>query len=240
MPGYRLGMEAFANQHVVVTGSTGGLGGAVVLALLEQGATVHLPMIEDAVPAQVVWKGRERVVPRAGIPLDSEPAVVDYFASLPPLWASVHLVGGFAMSGVVETSLDALTKMHALNVVPTFLCSREAVRSMQRGGVGGRIVNVAAKPVLAPSAGMLAYAASKAAVASITATLGAELAAEGIFANAIVPSIIDTPLNRKAMPDADFATWPKPAEIAETVVHLASRRNLLTTGTLVPVYGKAG
>ncbi len=85
---------------------------------------------------------------------------------------------------------------------------------------------------------MTAYAASKAAVASITQSLAVELAAERILVNAVLPSIIDTPANRRAMPTADFASWPKPAELAEAVVYLASPANALTSGTLLPVYGR--
>jgi len=233
-------MDSLENKHVVVTGGTGGLGATVVATLLARGAIVHAPMIEPDVPEQLAWKDAPNADARTGVFLDDESSVVDYYESLPPIWASIHLVGGFAMSTLVDTKLETFVHMHTLNVVPTFLCAREAARSMRKGGVGGRIVNVAAKPVLTPTPGMVAYAASKAAVASMTTTLAAELAAEGIFVNAIVPSIIDTAFNRKSMPDANHASWPKPAEIAASIAFLASPDNALTTGTLVPVYGKAG
>jgi NAD(P)-dependent dehydrogenase (short-subunit alcohol dehydrogenase family) len=109
---------------------------------------------------------------------------------------------------------------------------------MRRGG-GGRIVNVAARPVVQPTPGMLAYATAKAGVAAITQQLAAEVLGDGILVNAVLPSIIDTPANRKAMPNADHASWPKPAELAETIAFLASPANALTTGTLVPVFGRA-
>jgi NAD(P)-dependent dehydrogenase (short-subunit alcohol dehydrogenase family) len=110
---------------------------------------------------------------------------------------------------------------------------------MRVGVGGGRIVNVAARPALAPVGGMVAYAASKAAVASITQSLGVELMEEGILVNAIVPSIIDTPANRTSMPKANFTRWPRPAELAAAIGFLASPDNTLTSGALVPVYGKA-
>src|SRR6185436_2025652 len=105
----------------------------------------------------------------------------------------------------------------------------------------GRIVNVAARPALEPrsGAGMAAYVASKAAVAALTQALAAELAPRRILVNAIAPSIIDTPANRAAMPDADHASWPTPAEIAATILFLASADNQVTSGAIVPVYGRA-
>jgi NAD(P)-dependent dehydrogenase (short-subunit alcohol dehydrogenase family) len=100
-------------------------------------------------------------------------------------------------------------------------------------------VNVAARPALQPAGGMIAYTTSKAAVASLTECLAAELAGEGILCNAIVPSIIDTPANRASMASADFTKWPKPAELAEAIAFLVSPANRLTSGALVPVYGAA-
>jgi NAD(P)-dependent dehydrogenase (short-subunit alcohol dehydrogenase family) len=124
-----------------------------------------------------------------------------------------------------------------LNATTCFLCCREAVKKMS--GHEGRIVNVAARPVLVPTGQMTAYSASKAAVAALTLSLAEELSDSSIWVNAIVPSIIDTPDNRTAMPNANFETWPKPEEIAETVVFLASPQNTVTRGALVPVYGRS-
>ena len=229
-------MNDFDGLHVVVTGATGGLGDSVVLALLERGAICHLPLVERSVPSNVAWGGHDRVFARADMTLTDEASVTGFYADLPALQASIHLVGGFAMAAVRDTRLADLEKMLQLNAVTCFLCCREAVRAM-RGG--GRIVNVAARPALVPTGGMIAYAASKAAVASITQSLAAECLAEGILVNAVVPSIIDTPANRAAMPGADHASWPKPIELAEMILTLASPRNRLTSGALVPVYGAA-
>ncbi len=169
----------------------------------------------------------------------NEAQVTAFYAAVPELWASVHLVGGFAMAPITATSLDDFEKMWRLNTVTCFLACREAVRAMRKGHAGGRIVNVAARPVLQPAAGMLSYVASKAGVAAITQSLAPEVVGDGILVNAVVPSIIDTPANRLAMPTADFASWPRPAQIAETIAFLASTDNALTSGTLVPVYGRA-
>jgi NAD(P)-dependent dehydrogenase (short-subunit alcohol dehydrogenase family) len=234
-------MNDFEGKHVVVSGGTGGLGVFVVTALLDRGATCHIPMFEPAIPATLPWASHARVVATPKLTLDDDAAVTAYYAQLPSLWASIHLVGGFSMSSIVDTTRADLDKMLTLNVVTCFLGCREAVRTIRRtsSASGGRIVNVSAKPALTPTAGMVAYAASKSAIASITQSLSAEVASEGIFVNAVVPSIIDTPANRAAMPDADFAKWPKPTELAETIAFLASPTNVLTSGALVPVYGRS-
>lgn len=206
-------------RHVVVTGGKGALGGAVVTLLEARGATVHVPDI-------------------AAVDLSNEAAAAAYYAGLPPLWASIQLAGGFAMAPIVETSLADFESQWRLNAVTCFLACREAVRAIRKAGAGGRIVNVAARPVVVPTPGMTAYVAAKASVAAITQALAAELAADRILVNAVLPSIIDTPANRAAMPDADHATWPRPAELAEAIAFLASQQNTLTSGALVPVYGR--
>ena len=211
-------------RHVVVTGGKGALGGAVVTLLEARGAQVHVPDI-------------------ATVDLTDEAATTAYYASLPPLWASIQLAGGFAMAPVTETSLADFENQWRTNAVTCFLACREAVRSIRKraasGQAGGRLVNVAARPVLVPAARMTAYAAAKASVAAITQGLATELAGEQILVNAVLPSLIDTPANRAAMPDADHAAWPKPAELAEAIAFLVSPDNALTSGALLPVYGRA-
>lgn len=229
--------NALSDLHVVVTGASGGLGGAVVEHLIAAGATVHAPLVEAAVPAHATWLAHERVRATAAVDASSEAAMTAYFAALPSLWASIHLVGGYTGAALIDTSVADFDKMIALNARTCFLATREAARALR--GRGGRIVNVAARPALVPTAGLSAYAASKAAVVAITQGAAAELSADGVFVNAVVPSIIDTPANRAAMPDADFARWPKPAELAATIGYLASPANALTSGALVPVYGRA-
>jgi NAD(P)-dependent dehydrogenase (short-subunit alcohol dehydrogenase family) len=211
----------------------------VVALLLERGATCHLPMFEPAVPGHVVWREHVRTHATASMKLDDEAAVTAYYAGLPALWGSVHLVGGFAAAPIADTSLADFNKQHQQNAATAFLCCREAVRAIRRTGGGGRIVNVAARPAVAPVGGMIAYTTSKAAVASLSQCLAAEVLGEGILVNAILPSIIDTPANRASMPTADFASWPKAGELAEAIAYLASPANALTSGALVPVYGRA-
>ena len=145
------------------------------------------------------------------------------------------------MAPITETSLRDWEGMMEANARSAFLCGREAVRAMRRGGAGGRIVNVAAIPALEPrkGAGMVAYAMSKAAVAALTVALAEEVAAEGIWVNAVVPSILDSKANRAAMPDSDPARWAKVEEVAETIAFLVSPANAVVRGALVPVNGRS-
>ena len=209
------------HRNVVVTGGRGALGTGVVAALEARGANV----IVAPDPPE--------------LDLTSEDAATTFYAALPPLWASVHLVGGFAMKPIADTSYADFEKQWKLNTATCFLSCREAVRAIRKTGIGGRIVNVAARPVVQPVGGMAAYVAAKAGVASLTQTLAAELADDRILVNAVLPSLIDTPANRKAMPDADHDSWPRPEEIARAIVFLVSPENTLTSGTLLPVFGRA-
>lgn len=234
---------SFQGLHVLVTGGTGGLGAAVVRTLLDDGAHVVVPFPEAEAKGRFAELQHARLTRIANVDLTQEAAVTALYAQLPPLWASIHLTGGFAMKPIAETSLAELRAQVALNLETCFLCCREAVRAFRARPAGatpgGRIVNVAARPALQPAGGMLAYSTAKAGVASLTQCLAAEVLADGILVNAIVPSIIDTAVNRKAMPDADFDRWPKAEQIAETIRFLASPANALSSGTLVPVYGRA-
>lgn len=229
----------FANRHVVVTGGTGALGEAVVAQLVEAGASVHVPSYSDAELADFRFAAHEQVCVYPGMDLTQEAAVTTFYQELPSLWASAHIAGGFAMAPLADTRLSDFGRMMAMNATTSFLCCREAVRAMRASTGEGRIVNVSARPALVPTAGMVAYAASKAAVASMTQCLGEELAAEGIFVNAIIPSVMDTPANRAAMPEADPSTWPSVGDVAARVVDLLSPENRTTRGGLIPVYGRA-
>jgi len=208
-------------RHIVITGGRGALGKGVCKVLETRGAILH---VAPDLPA---------------LRLDDEAQAAVFFAELPPIWASIHLVGGFAMKPLADTTLADFEAQWRTNTVTCFLSCREAVRSMRKAGGGGRIVNVAARPVLAPAANLTAYTAAKAGVAAITQTLAAELAGEGILVNAVLPSVIDSPANRAAMPGADHASWPGPEQIAEAIAFLASPENTLTSGALLPVYGRA-
>jgi NAD(P)-dependent dehydrogenase (short-subunit alcohol dehydrogenase family) len=226
----------FANRTVIVTGGTGALGRAVVAALLDAGARCRVPYIIDHEAAAFPYKDRVSLV--GNCDLTNEADVARLYDGLTDLAASIHIAGGFAMGSVADTDKAGMMHMLNMNFVSCYLCCRAAVRGFSAGG--GRIVNVAARPGLEPrlGAGMAPYAASKAAVAAFAQALAAEVAARNILVNAIAPSIIDTPANRAAMPKADHAAWPKPEEIAATIVFLASTDNKVTTGSVVLVSGR--
>lgn len=230
----------FGGRHVVVTGASGELGAAVARALVGAGASVHAPVRGAVSPDAIVPGAAGQLTVAAGIELSDERSVVSFFAGLPSLWGSVHCAGAFDMAPVAEISADRFARMWSANATTCFLASREAVRSIRAAGGGGRIVNVAALPAVEPrrGAGMTAYAASKAAVAVFTQALAEELAGEGIWVNAVVPSTLDTEANRRAMPASDHDRWAKLPDVAATIAFLASPQNTVTRGALVPVYGR--
>ncbi len=233
---------SFEGRHVVVTGGTGALGVAVVARLLEQGAMCHVPNLDGGEMTRFPHRDHERVRLRGGIDLTSEDAVDGFYDDVAELWASVHLAGGFAMAPIAEAGSAAFVDQMNMNALTCYLCCRAAARRIRAASAGGgRIVNVAARPALEPrlGAGMVAYTAAKSAVAAITASLAEELADDGIWVNAVAPSILDTPANRAAMPDADHARWPGVDDVARTIVFLASPDNLATRGGVIPVTGRS-
>jgi NAD(P)-dependent dehydrogenase (short-subunit alcohol dehydrogenase family) len=231
----------FKDRHVVVTGGTGALGIAVVGALIEHGAVCHVPVHSAAEGERFPHRGHGQVRLIDGIDLTDEAGVARLYDGVPALWASIHVAGGFAPGAVAETDKRGLMRQLELNLITCFLCCHAAANAMIRGGGGGRIVNVAARPALEwrAGAGMAAYAASKAGVAALTVALSEEVAKAGILVNAIAPSIMDTAANRQAMPKADHAAWPKVEEVAGTILHLASPENRVARGGVVPVYGRS-
>lgn len=249
----------FKDRHVVVTGGTGALGSAVVQIIIDAGGSCSVPCVETRELERFAYSNHPRVKILMGGELRDESTVVKFYEGLPSLWASIHCAGGFAMSTIAETSLSGFLEMFDTNALSCFLCCREAVKKMRASGrrmdtptrpesPGGgvreglrRIVNVTARPALEGRAGarMIPYAISKSAIATLTTALAEEVAEEGIWVNAVVPSIMDTRANRRAMADADFAKWASLDEVAQTVAFLASPDNGATRGGLVPVYGRS-
>jgi NAD(P)-dependent dehydrogenase (short-subunit alcohol dehydrogenase family) len=239
-------MMDFSGKHVVVTGGTGALGSAVVGALLQAGAYCTVSYVHLAEAQRFEYREHAKVILVALSDLADQAQVAKLYAAAPgTLWASIHLAGGFAAGKVAETDEPALMAQLESNLISCFLCCRAAVNAMLAGGqntnIGGRIVNVAARPALEPrlGAGMTAYTVAKAGVAALTMALAEEVARDGILVNAVAPSIMDTPGNRTAMPKADFDAWPKVEEVAAIILFLASPENTVTRGAIVPVYGKA-
>jgi NAD(P)-dependent dehydrogenase (short-subunit alcohol dehydrogenase family) len=229
----------FRDRQVVVTGGAGALGAAVVAALIEAGAMCHVPCFDEAEARRFPLRDHKQVALTVTGNLADEAAIAGLYQGIAPLWASIHIAGGFAAGPLAKTEVAAIRQQIDMNLMSCMLCCRAAVNAM--GGNGGRIVNVAARAALEwrSGAGMVAYTASKTAVAALTAALAEEVAKDSILVNAVAPSIMDTPANRQAMPKADFALWPKVEEVAATIVFLASPDNRVTRGAVVPVYGKS-
>lgn len=232
----------FRDRHVVITGGAGALGTAVVTALIEGGAVCHVPCLDAAEAQRFRLREHKQVVLTITGSLADERPIRLLYQGIAPLWASIHLAGGFAAARLAETGVATLQQQIEMNLVSCLLCCRAAVNAMTASAAGGgRIVNVAARAALEwrTGAGMAAYTASKAAVAALTVALAEEVAKDGILVNAVAPSIMDTPANRAAMPKADYSLWPKVEEVAATILFLASPENRVTRGAVVPVYGKS-
>ena len=233
----------FAGQITVVAGGTGGLGRAVSQAFLDEGATVIVTYrtqaeFDDLVQAAAANASRlegQRVDVTDGT--ESRRFIEGTLARHKRLDALVNTVGGYA-GGVKLWDLDAkvLDQMLALNLRSGYELSRAAVPAMLRQGRGS-IVNVAAKAAFDHPAGAAAYAASKAAALAMIDSLAAEVAGSGVRVNSLLPSIIDTAANRKAMPKADFTKWPKPEDIARVITFLCSDDAKVIHGASIPVYG---
>jgi len=222
-------------MSVLVAGGTGFLGTAVVRELVDAGYSVTATW--------VVERERERLAdqPVELVQADLfDPAAVDVaVGGVDALEAVVNLVGGYAEGPKVhETDPAEFDKLIRLNVKPCFLLARAAMpRLMERGS--GAFVGVSARPALRPFPGAAAYITAKAAVLALIQALDAEYKHDGIRCNAIVPSVIDTPANREAQPDADHSKWVKPEEIAKVVRFLLSDESAPISGAAVPVYGRA-
>ena len=214
---------------MVITGGAGALGTAVVEALIGAGAICHVPCFNEAEAQRFRLRDHKQVVLSVTGNLADEDNISRLYGGIAPLWASIHLAGGFAAGPLREGERGdaAPADRHELSQLPVVL---PRARSTAMAGNGGRIVNVAARPGLEwrSGAGMAAYAASKAAVAALTVALAEEVAKDGILVNAVAPSIMDTPANRNAMPKADYALWPKVEEVAATILFLASPENRVT------------
>ena len=224
---------------VLVAGGTGALGSAVTRELADAGydCTVtwvverELERTREELGDAVEFVRADLVDPAGG----AEEAV----AAVPDLEAVVNLVGGYASTGRVhETSPDDFDRLLRLNLAPAFNLARFAMpRLVERGG--GAFVAVSARAALRPFGGAAAYVTAKAAVLAFVQALDADYRAQGVRANAILPSVIDTPANRRDQPDADHSKWVPPAEIAKVVRFLVSDDSGVTSGAAIPVYGRA-
>jgi NAD(P)-dependent dehydrogenase (short-subunit alcohol dehydrogenase family) len=221
----------------VIGGGTGGLGVAVTQTLLDDGWRVVVPYKEPAELERLEAHPRLELV-QADLfkPADANRAVG---AAGEPVAALVNLVGGFSAPGRVhEAPIEDFERQFLLNLRPAYLLCQAALPAMIAAGAGS-IVCVSSRAAVHPFSGAAGYIASKAAVLAFVDALAAEYTADGVRANAILPSVIDTPANRAGQPDADFSRWVTPVEIARVIRFLCSEDSTPTSGAHIPVYGRA-
>ncbi|WP_422736590.1 SDR family NAD(P)-dependent oxidoreductase [Micromonospora sp. WMMD729] len=227
-------------RSVVVTGGGGGLGGAVVASFVEAGWRVVVPRRGGPAGSEPAADGLVRVGADLTEPADVarvvEAATADQAA---PLRAVVNLVGGYASGGLVhETPVEEFERMLTLNLRPTYLVTQAALPHLVAAG-GGAVVCVSARAAVSPFAGAAGYVTAKAAVLAFANAVAVEYRARGVRCNTVLPSVIDTPANRAAQPEADHSRWVGPDEIAPVIRFLASPDSAPTSGATVPVYGRA-
>lgn len=215
---------------VLVAGGTGGLGVAVVRELLHAGQDVTVVDQRGEAPEGATLVHADL--------LDTA-ATAEVVGGVADLTAVVDLVGGFGMGPKVEEAeLEEFERLWRLNLVPAFNLARAAMPVLAGRG-GGAFVCVSAKAALEPFGGAAGYISAKAAVLAFVRALDAEYRDAGVRANAILPSIIDTPANREAMPDSDWSKWVAPEQIGRVIAFLVSGDAEVTSGAAVPVYGRA-
>lgn len=226
------------DRSVLVTGGAGGLGGAVLASFVEQGWRVVAPARSPdraAGGAPGVRWVRADLSDQADVE-----AAVAVAAERPdaPLRAVVNLVGGYAGGGLVhETPIDEFEAMLRVNLRPTYLVTAAALAHL--GTTGGSVVCVSSRAAVAPFAGAAGYVTAKAAVLAFANTVAVEYADRGVRCNTVLPSVIDTPTNRAAQPDAEHSRWVTPAALATVITFLASDASAPLNGATIPAYGRA-
>ena len=218
-------------RSVLVTGGTGGLGGAVTRAFVEAGWRTVVAYRSK--PPEGVVAIRADLADPGSV---GEVAALAAGAPEAPLKAVVNLVGGFAMGGRVhETSVDEFEAQFRTNLRPTYLVCAATIPHLIAAG-GGSVVCLSSRAALHPFPGAAGYITSKAAVLALVDALDAEYNHDKIRVNAVLPGVIDTPTNRESMPDADRADWVAPADIAKTILFLAGDDSSTISGGRIPVH----
>jgi NAD(P)-dependent dehydrogenase (short-subunit alcohol dehydrogenase family) len=232
----------FEGKVVLVAGGTGGLGRAVTLAFLEEGAKVVATYRErEELDALKITAGVNTArLDGVAVDVTDEAAVRQLTEKIVGKYrrldAMVNTVGGYAGGTKLwELETKVFEQMLALNLRSGYALARAAVRAMLKEGHGA-IVNVAAKAAVDHAGGAAAYAASKSAAVALLDSLAEDLKGSGVRVNTILPSIIDTEANRKAMPKADFAKWPRPEEIARVILFICIHDARVIHGAAIPVY----
>jgi len=234
--------EVVRNATVLVTGATGGLGPSVVAAFLEDGWRVVATSRSGRPPQDLVGHDRlESVATDLFEPADVAEAVTVATADQEhaPLRAVVNLVGGYAIGGLVhETPIQQFERQLTLNLRPTYLVTQAVLPHLVDAG-GGAIVCMSARAAVAPFRGAGGYVSAKAAVLAFAQAVAVEYRSAGVRCNAVLPSVIDTPANRAAQPNADTSKWVPPEQVAAVIRFLCSDDSAPTSGAAIPVYGRA-
>jgi NAD(P)-dependent dehydrogenase (short-subunit alcohol dehydrogenase family) len=229
------------DQAIVITGAFGSLGAATARAAIKLGARVALIDRAPTAPADLIAQAGSTAVFLPGVELVDEgaakSAIDTAHARLHGLDVLLNVAGAFRWQTVADGDPAAWDLLFSVNVKTTLNSCRAAIPHL-RASRAGRIVNVGAYAALKAGAGMGAYTASKAGVHRLTESLSAELKDQRITVNAVLPSIIDTPPNRKDMPNADFSTWVSTESLANVLLFLASEQAQDITGALLPVTGR--
>jgi NAD(P)-dependent dehydrogenase (short-subunit alcohol dehydrogenase family) len=225
-------------RSVLVAGGTGALGGAVLNELLEHGYPVAATWVVERERDRIEQALGDRVQLVQADLMDAG-QVQDAVDRVADLGAVVNLVGGYAQGGRVhETDPETFHRMLHLNLIPGFLLARAAMPRLVEAG-GGAYVGVGARAALRPFKGASGYITAKAGVIAFVQALAVEYRDDGIRANAVLPSTIDTPANREQMPAANHGKWVPPEEIARVIRFLVSDDSAPTSGAAIPVYGNA-
>jgi len=222
--------NVFAGRAVLVFGATGALGTGVTAAFADAGA-----MVTGADRAEPASARRLAGVRYAMVDVLDDAAVGALFDAGPVPWAVINTVGGFAPARpLAELDASELTRQLELNLITAAVITKHALRVMQPGGQG-RLVHTASRAGVVSAGNGFAYSVSKLGVLHLVAMAADEVRGTGITVNCVVPSIIDTPANRAAIPSANHDAWPKVPDIAGSYLYLASPAAGLVSGAAIPV-----
>jgi NAD(P)-dependent dehydrogenase (short-subunit alcohol dehydrogenase family) len=235
----------FTRNVILVAGGTGGLGRAVSFAFLQEEARVLVTYRneEEFVALRTAAGANQSLLKGYRADVTDEAAVRQLMdgvlAEYGQLDAMINTVGAYAGGAKLwDAETKVFDHMLALNLRSGLLLSRAVVPAMLKRGRGS-IVNVASKAAVDHAGGAAAYAASKAAALAMIDSLAEDLKGTGVRVNSVLPSIIDTEANRKAMPGANFTSWPKPEDIARVILFLSSDDAKVIHGAAIPVYGNS-
>lgn len=227
------------SNTILITGASGNLGSAVLKKFLDNGFQVAA-LVSDRHGSK-----RKDTAKRKTFPLDllDENRVQQTVRQVVEIFGGINMAvltaGGFARGSMADTGEEELNEMYRLNFLTAYHAARQVFLQMQKQDGGGQVILIGSRPALHPGSAinMLSYALSKSLVFRLAEVINEDGKASGVTASVIVPGIIDTPHNRKAMPDADFTKWVPPSVIAENIYHLSTPAGKQLRESIIKVYG---